>query len=148
MGRFAILLIAALVLVGCSKEHEPPSGRWIGHYETNQMMVAAWLEILPGGQVRVSAPDLLNIDGANEEARVGMRHRLASDLFDNWGQVQLRRYDFDGRTFRKQGGFAPQMEWDPKKKLMKLVFYFGMQRSIRIPMTEVKDFNDDPWLPS
>jgi hypothetical protein len=28
---------------------------------------------------------------------------------------------------------------------MKVVFYFGMQRSLRIVMHPVKDFSEDPW---
>ena len=51
MYRFAILLLAGLALAACSKEHDPPTGRWIGHYESPTVMVVAWLEILPGGFV-------------------------------------------------------------------------------------------------
>lgn len=146
MNRFAILLLAALTLAGCSKHHEPPTGRWIGHYESPTVMVVAWLEITPGGDVRVCAPDLLDIGEPTDEQKNVMRSRLANDLSDAWGQTKVRRYDFDGRVFRKQGGFAPQMEWDPLAQNMKLVFYFGMQRSIHIQMERVKDFNEEPWL--
>jgi len=147
MGRFAILLFAAaLALTSCSKEHQPPSGRWIGHFESESVMVVAWLEITPAGDVRVSAPDLLDPGDPPEDQRAMMHSRLANDLSDSWGDVKMRRYDFDGHVFRKPGGFAPQMEWDSRTKQMKLVFYFGMQRSIRIPMSPVKDFNEDPWL--
>ncbi len=146
MHRFAILLCAALLLGDCSKYHEPPTGRWIGHYESPSVMVVAWLEILPGGDVRVSAPDLLDIGEPTAEQKAVMRVRLANDLSDAWGEVKVRRYDFDGHVFRKPGGFAPQMEWDPLTHDMKLVFYFGMQRSIRIDMKRVKDFSEEPWL--
>lgn len=147
MRRFAILLLAGLVLAGCSRHHAPPAGRWIGHYESPSVMVVAWLEIMPSGDVRVSAPDLLDPGDPPDEQRTEMRSRLASDLSDNWGDVALRRYEFDGHVFRKPGGVAPQMEWNPLTRQMKLVFYFGMQRSIRIPMTPVKEFTEDPWLP-
>jgi len=147
MRRFAILLIAGLLLGACSKEHEPPRGRWIGHYESPQVMVVAWLEILPSGDVHVSAPDFLDIGDPTPEQRDAMHKRLASDLSDGWNDVKLRRYDFDGHVFRKQGGVAPQMEWDGHKQEMKVVFYFGMQHAIRIPMTPVKNFGEDPWLP-
>ncbi len=146
MGRFAILLMVGLLAVGCSREHEPPTGRWIGHYESPSVMVVAWLEILPGGDVRVSAPDLLDPGDLTDEQRQEAHKRLANDLFDSWGDVKLRRYEFNGHVFRKLGGVAPQMEWDPQTRQMKLVFYFGMQRSMRIPMTPVKDFNEEPWL--
>jgi hypothetical protein len=146
MNRFAILLIAALALVGCSKQHEPPTGRWIGHYESPTVMVVSWLEILPGGDVRICAPDLLDIGQPPDDQRAAMHSRLANDLSEAWGEIKKRRYDFDGRVFRKQGGFAPQMEWDPLTQNMKVVFYFGMQRSIHIQMQRVKDFNEEPWL--
>jgi len=145
MRRFAVLLIAGLVLVACSRAPQPPVGRWVGNYESPSVMVDAWLEILPGGSVRVCAPDILDVGTPSEEDRGAMHVRLASELSDAWGEVKLRSYDFDGRVFRKPGGFAPQMEWDPATKRMKLVFYFGMQRSIRIEMRAVKEFNEDSW---
>lgn len=152
MRRFAILtvaclLIAGLTLVGCSKQHQPPQGRWIGRYESPAVMVVAWLEILPSGQVRISAPDFLDIGDRTDVQLREMHKRLASDLSDGWSEVKLRQYDFDGRVFRKPGGVSPQMEWDPDKQEMKVVFYFGMSHSIRIPMQPVKNFGEDPWLP-
>ncbi len=147
MRRFAVLLLAGLVLVGCSEHHVPPTGRWMGHYESPSVMVDAWLEILPNGQVRISAPDLLYPGDPSDEERAEMRGRVASDLSDAWDEVALRRYDFDGHVFRKPGGIAPQMEWNAETHQMKLVFYFGTQHSIRIVMAPVKDFSEDPWLP-
>ncbi len=147
MRRFAILLIAVFVLAGCSKSHQVPSGRWIGHYESSSVMVVAWLEITPDGDVRVSAPDILDPGEPSDELRETAHKRLADELYDGWGSVPSRRYEFNGHIFRKPGGFAPQMEWNPGTKQMKVVFYFGMQRSIRITMTPVKDFTEDPWLP-
>jgi hypothetical protein len=146
MRRFAILLIAGLVLVGCSKSHQPPSGRWIGHLDSPAVMVDAWLEISPAGDVRVSAPDILDPGEPSDEQRQAAHKRLANQVYDDWGGVVPRHYEFDGETFRKPGGVAPQMEWDSGSQQMKLVFYFGMQRSIRIAMSPVKNFNDDPWL--
>lgn len=147
MRRFAILLLAGLLLGACTKHYDPPTGRWIGHYESPQVVVVAWMEILPTGEVRVSAPDYLDVGEPTSDQRDSMHKRLASDLSDSWAEVKTRRYDFDGRVFRKEGGVAPQMEWDPDKKEMKVVFYFGMQHSIRIPMTPVKNFGEEPWLP-
>jgi hypothetical protein len=147
MRRFAILLLAGLLLGSCAEKHQPPVGRWIGHYESPTVMVVAWLEITPAGEVRVSAPDFLDIGDRTDDQLREMHKRLAYDLSEGWGEVKLRQYDFDGRVFRKLGGVAPQMEWDPVTKDMKVVFYFGMSHSIRIPMQPVKNFNEDPWLP-
>ena len=145
MRRFSILLLAAVALVACSRQPAPPQGRWIGNYESPAVMVEAWLEILPGGTVRVSAPDLTDIGSPTDEERAVMHARLASQLSDDWNDVVPRKFDFDGRVFRKPGGFAPQMEWNPETRQMKVVFYFGMQRSLRIVMHPVKDFSEDPW---
>jgi hypothetical protein len=108
-------------------------------------MVDAWLEILPNGTVRICAPDILDVGDPSQEDRTAMHARLAQDLSDAWGEVKLRTYDFDGHIFRKPGGFAPQMEWNPKKREMKLVFYFGTQKSIHIDMKPVNDFSEDRW---
>ena len=150
MGRFAILLIGllscGLFISGCSESHKPPSGRWIGHLDSPAVMVDAWLEITPNGDVKVSAPDILDPGEPTDEQREAAHKRLANQVYDDWGSVHARHYEFDGHTFRKPGGVAPQMEWDPSSQKMKLVFYFAMQRSIRIAMSEVKDFNQDTWL--
>lgn len=145
MCRFAILLLTGLLLVACSGKPQPPTGRWVGNFESPSVMVDAWLEVQSDGSVRICAPDILDGGTPSDEDRAAMHSRLVADLTDAWGEVQLRHYDFDGRVFRKPGGFAPQMEWDPKRQKMRLVFYFGMQRSIRIDMRSVKDFSEDPW---
>jgi hypothetical protein len=145
MRRFSILLLAAFALAACSKQPVPPHGRWIGNYESPSVMVDAWLEIQPGGMVRVSAPDLTNIGSPTDEERALLHVRLASGLSDGWNDVLPRKFDFDGRVFRKPGGIAPQMEWNPKTQQMTVVFYFGTQRSLRIVMHSVKDFDEDPW---
>ena len=148
MRRVALLLLAAIALIACSKPPPPPQGRWIGHYESEAVMVDAWLEILPNGSVRISAPDLTGIGTPTDEERALMHTRLAAVLAKEWDGVEARKFDFDGKVFRKPGGVAPQMEWDPKTKQMKTVFYFGMQRSIRIPMRAVRDFSEDAWSDS
>ena len=144
MRKFALAILTALTLVACSRS-APPAGRWEGVYETNDTMIAARLEIGADGQVKASAPDLLDIGNASGEERVGMRQKLAGDLAAGWGDVVPRKLDFDGETFRKPGGIAPQMIWKEKSKQMFLVVYLGTQPSIRIAMKSVGDFSDDPW---
>ncbi|MGC9953137.1 MAG: hypothetical protein ABSD21_02510 [Rhizomicrobium sp.] len=146
MHRFAILLLIGLgVLVACSRPAQPPVGRWIGNYDAPDVMVDARLEIDKDGMVRASAPDLLDVGQVSDEDRAAMHTRLAVDLAESWDEAEPRSMDFDGRVFRKPGGIAPQMEWDPNTKQMKLVFYFGTKHSIRIPMRAVDDFGRDPW---
>jgi hypothetical protein len=106
-------------------------------------MIAARLEIEDDGQVRVSAPDLLDIGSASDEDRPAMRQKLAADLDAGWGDVAPRPMDFDGEKFRKPGGIAPQMIWKPGN--MQLVIYLGTRPAIRIPMRKVDDFSDNPF---
>jgi hypothetical protein len=74
-----------------------------------------------------------------------MHERLAGDLIAGWSEVTPRKMDFDGETFRKPGGIAPQMIWKAKRKQMLLVVYIGTQPSFRIPMREVGDFSENPF---
>ena len=146
MHRFAILLLLGLgVLAACSRPAQPPVGRWIGHYDAPDVMVDARLEITKDGLVRASAPDLLDVGEISDEARVATHARLAAELAESWDEAEPRAMDFDGQVFRKPGGVAPQMEWDPQTRQMKVVFYFGTKHSIRIPMRAVDDFDKDPW---
>jgi len=146
MRRVAILLLLGLgALVACSRPAQPPAGRWIGNYDSPEVMVDARVEIGKDGLVRASAPDLLDIGQVTDEERSAMHARLADDLAQNWDEAEPRPMDFDGRVFRKPGGVAPQMEWNPQSKEMKLVFYFGTMHSIRIAMHAVGDFASDPW---
>jgi hypothetical protein len=146
MRRIAILLLAGLAIcAACSPNVKPPAGRWIGVYDSGGVMVDARLEILPDGTVRVSAPDILGAVDISEGERLALHARLATELDETWGEAKPRQMEFDGRVFRKPGGYASQMEWDPKSKEMILVFYFGMHKSIRIALMPVENFSEDPW---
>jgi len=141
--RIAVLaFLTAITLAACSHP-KPPAGKWEGTYESNDTMIAARLEIAGGGQVRVSAPDLLDIGSAADEDRPAMRQKLAADLDAAWGDVAPRTMDFDGTIFRKPGGIAPQAIL--KSGRMELVVYIGTQPGIHIAMRKVDEFSDDPW---
>jgi len=144
MRRFAVLILAALALGACSKP-APPAGRWAGQYEARDILVDSRLEIEKDGQVRVSAPYLEDVGDASDEDRAGMRARLASDLAEGWDEVAARPMDFDGRVFRKPGGVAPQIEWNPDQQRMTIVVYFGRRPALRFVLRAVDDFTADPW---
>ena len=146
MQRVAILFLLGLgALVACSRSTQPPVGRWIGHYDAPDVMVDVRLEINTDGSVRASAPDLLDVGQVSDQDRVALHARLAADLEASWNDAKPRAIDFDGRVFRKPGGIAPQMMWNPDTKQMNLIFYFGTKHSISIPMHAVEDFSNDPW---
>jgi len=139
---FSALCLATLA--GCSASKQPPIGRWEGTYETDDDMVVVRVEILSSGSIYLSAPDAMDIAAVPANQRGPMRERLASSLAESWGEVEPRTFDFDGRVFRKPGGIAPQMEWNPDSKTMTVVIYLGM-KTARIPLRQVKDFSADPW---
>lgn len=139
------LILGAAVLNACAPAKTPPTGRWIGNYDVPGVMVDARLEIQPDGRVRVSAPNLVNVTVNGEAQRVVLHAKLAAQLDRDWRLVEPRKMDFDGKVFRKPGGVAPQMEWNPETKTMILVFYFGMHKAVRITMQPVESYADDPW---
>ena len=143
MRRFVLVLLSALALAACSHP-APPQGRWEGTYESADAIIAARLEIEADGQVRVSAPNLLDVGPADRDAA---RAKLAAGLASAWDQVAPRPMDFDGETFRKPGGIAPQMVWKAKKKQMAVVVYLGARPGLSIPLREVPDFSDNPFAP-
>jgi hypothetical protein len=144
-GIAVLLCIGLAVVAACSRPEKPPTGRWIGNYENTDVMVDVRLEILPDGTVKVSAPNITDAGEISDMDRFALHKRLADQLEESWYKVEPRPMDFDGTTFRKVGGVAPQMEWSPQTKIMTLVFYFGMHKSIRIVMSPTVDFSDDPW---
>ena len=143
--RFAAALLALLALGACSKP-VPPVGKWEGGYERGGDMVAARVEILPGGLVKVMAPDITNAMGSREQIDE-FRARLAADLVNGWSEVKPRSFDFDGDTFRKPGGVAPQMVWDKATNQMTLELFIGARPALPVPLRPVSDFHDNP-LPS
>ena len=146
MRRFAAAVLSVLcfaVIVGCAHK-QPPVGRWEGTYETDDDMVVVRLEIAANGTIYLSAPDAMDIGGTPPDQRGPMRDKLAATLSSSWSGVEGRTMDFDGRVFRKPGGLAPQMEWNPDSQKMTVVVYLGM-KTIRIPVHAVKDFSDNPW---
>jgi hypothetical protein len=144
MRKIALAALTVLVLASCS-HRKPPVGRWEGTYETADIMIAARFEVESDGQVRVSAPDLLDIGSTPQEERPALRERLAGDLASGWERVAPRPMDYDGQTFRKPGGIAPQAVWNAKTKAMQLVVYLGTRPGIHIPMRRVDEFSDNPW---
>ncbi len=140
--RVAILL-AGLLLAGCSRP-APPVGKWEGGYEAGGDMVAARVEVLASGRVRVMAPDITNAIGSREQID-NFRAQLAADLVNGWSAVAPRTFDFDGKTFRKPGGVAPQMEWDKETNQMVLELFIGARPALPVPLRPVADFHDNPF---
>ncbi len=146
--RFAAILFATLTslilgLAACSKP-QPPVGKWEGGTESGGDLVVARVEILPSGQVKVMAPDLTNAVGSR--AQIEEFHaRLAADLANGWSGVAPRSFEFDGKTFRKPGGFAPQMVWDKSTNQMTLELYIGARAAMPVPLRPVDDFHDNPF---
>ena len=142
-----LALAGAFVLVtltGCSKP-QPPVGRWEGGYQFAGTLVAARVEVMPDGQVRVSAPDITNLDLAKPDRLVALRQELAADLATGWDGIAPRPFDFDGKTFRKPGQIAPQMVWDKKTNQMELKLYIGANPAMPVPLRPVPGFHDNPW---
>jgi hypothetical protein len=142
--RKSIVLLALLLLTACAKP-TPPQGRWEGGYDGNGVLVAARVEIGPDGMVKVSAPDVTNADAARPAQLQEMRARLGADLATAWDVVQARPFDFDGTTFRKPGGVAPQMVWDKNSNQMTLEIYIGANPALAVPLRPVNNFHDNPW---
>jgi hypothetical protein len=144
MRSFLAFVVAALVLSSCSHP-APPPGRWEGTYESADALLAARVEIGADGGVRVSAPDLEGIDNLSADDLAAAKQKLADGLASGWDNVAPRQFDFDGSTFRKPGGIAPQMKWDANAKQMTLVVYIGRNPSVDIPLRAVSDFSSNPW---
>jgi hypothetical protein len=145
MRNFARLLCLGLVLALAACSHpKPPAGRWEGAYESDDTMVVARLEIASSGTILVSAPNAQDLSSLSADDKAATRQKLAQSLVADWDSVQPRTLDFDGTTFRKPGGTAPQMEWDAANKHMTLIVYFGTS-SVRIPLHAVSQFSDNPW---
>jgi hypothetical protein len=143
MTKPLLFAILALTLAACSKP-APPVGKWEGGTESGGTIVAARVEILPGGQVKVSAPDITYITG-NRDQIDELRARLSAGLVNGWSEVAPRTFDFDGTTFRKPGGIAPQMVWDKASNAMTLELFIGARPALPIPLRPVSDFHDNPF---
>jgi len=146
--RFAALLLAALAFIvlgvsACSKP-KPPVGKWEGGTQSGGTLVVARVEILPNGQVKVMAPDITNAIGPRDRVDE-LRARLAADLANGWSEVRPRSLEFDGKTFRKPGGIAPQMVWDKGSNQMTLELYIGANPAMPVPLRPVDDFHDNPF---
>ena len=138
-----LFLALAATLAACSKP-TPPVGKWEGGYEGGGTVVAARVEVMSGGQVKVSAPDITNATGTLEQIEE-LRARLAADLTNSWSDVRPRSFEFDGTTFRKPGGIAPQMVWDKASNQMILELFIGTRPALPVPLRPVADFHDNPF---
>jgi len=143
MKKAWLFVILAAALAGCGKP-QPPVGKWEGGYESGGDLVVARVEILPSGQVKVMAPDITNAIGPREQVN-RLRAQLAADLANGWSEVGPRSFDFDGKTFRKPGGVAPQMVWDKATNQMTLQLYIGARPALPVPLRPVDGFHDNPF---
>jgi len=141
--RLMLFAAALIALTACSKP-SPPVGKWEGGTESGATVVAARVEVLASGAVRVSAPDVTNAIGSRAEIDA-YRQRLAAELANGWPDVKPRHFDFDGKTFRKPGGYAPQMVWDKDTNQMTLELYIGANPALPVVLRPVSDFHDSPW---
>ena len=85
----AFPVLALLVLTACSKP-QPPQGRWEGGYERGGTLVAARVEIGADGLIKVSAPDITNMQDAKPERLQRVREELSADLVTAWDTVEPR----------------------------------------------------------
>jgi hypothetical protein len=138
------VFLSLLLLAGCS-DPQPPTGKWEGGYDSDGTIVVARVEIGPGGLVKVSAPDLTNLESAKPEQMAMQRSRLAAELAHLWPEVKPRRFDFDGTTFRIPGRVAPQMVWDKSSNQMTLQLYFGANPALPVVLRPVDEFHDNPF---
>jgi len=143
MTKRLLFAVAAMTLASCGKP-QAPVGKWEGGYESGGDLVAARVEILPSGGIKISAPDVTNAMG-NREQIDAMRAQLAADLANGWSGIDPRSFDFDGKTFRKPGGVAPQMIWDKDTNQMTLELYIGARPAMPVPLRPVSDFHDNPF---
>ena len=143
MVKALVFVVLAVALSGCGKA-PPPVGKWEGGYEAGGDLVAARVEILPSGQVKVMAPDITNAIGPRDQINQ-LRPQLAADLANGWSEVTPRSFDFDGKTFRKPGGVAPQMVWDKATGQMTLELYIGARPALPVPLRPVDGFHDNPF---
>jgi hypothetical protein len=142
--RRSLVLLVFVVLAACSKP-SPPPGRWEGGYSGGGILVAARVEIGADGQVRLSAPDVTNLQNVKPEQLQQQRDTLAADLASGWDGVAPRQFDFDGKTFRKPGGIAPQMIWNKDTNQMTLELYIGANPALPVMLRPVDGFHDNPW---
>ena len=143
-GAILVVGLCLATMLACSRTKLPTS-RWEGSYESADVMVVARLEIDSKGQIFLSAPDEMGIGAVSADDRQALRKRLADGLAAAWGVAEPRVFDFDGRVFRKPGGIAPQLEWNPDENRMTAIIYLGLRPSIRIPLHAVAAFSDNPW---
>jgi len=144
MRTILALLLVAVALTGCSKP-TPPQGRWEGGYDDGSTFIAARMEIGADGLVRVSAPDVTDEQIGSKDDQLQMRETMAERLAGAWGEIAPRHMDFDGTTFRKPNGIAPQAEWDKASKTMTLYVYIGTRPVIKMMLRPVDEFSDNPW---
>ena len=140
--RLIVASLAGLAALAACSSPERPIGRWEGVYEDAALIVAVRLEIAPSGEVRVSAPNAITGEDAAAAGldRNALRVRLLDGLARSWPKVGPLPLDFDGKSFHKPGGVAPQLEWDAKARAMTMIYYSGNRSSVRVPLTKVEDF--------
>ena len=144
MTRTLTAFTLLLLLAGCGKP-QPPVGKWEGGIQGGGTIVAARVEITANGLVRVSAPDVTNLDDAKPEAIRDALAEAQADLVNGWAEVKPREFEFDGKTFHEAKRVAPAMVWDKTTNTMTLQVYIGRNPALPVSLRPVTEFHDSPF---
>jgi hypothetical protein len=134
-------LVVGLFLAGCSKP-QPPVGKWEGGTQSGGVLIVARVEIAANGLVRVSAPDVTNVDETKPDAVRDALSELQADLLNGWPEVKPREFTFDGKTFHEPNRVAPAMVWDKPTNTMTLQVYIGRNPALPVSLRPVPEFHD------
>lgn len=136
---FATLLAVLAFLSGCSGS-QAPVGRWEGHFESAEWLVAVRLQVDKGNIIHATALSV-GVAGVSGMQRLELTQKIKSRLVEEWPAAAGGEIDYyrDG-TLRRKGGFAPLFTFDPADRTMTFYFYAHGKLTERIKLYPVTSF--------
>ena len=141
LGKIALMGLLIWLLAGCSSE-EAPVGRWEGHLESSDWILAVRLQVEPGNIIRATA---LSVDVS--EASLAEREQTARTIKRalpvQWETATRGEVRFNNNILTRKNGTAPLFVYAPEDRSMTFNFYAFGKLTKRVHLNPVEEFTSE-----
>lgn len=137
----ALMGLLVWLLAGCSSE-QAPVGRWEGHLESNDWILAVRLQVEPGNTIRATALSV-DVSEASLAERAQTARTIKRALIVQWQTATRGDVRFSNNILTRKSGTAPLFVYSPEDKSMTFNFYAFGKLTKRVHLEPVEEFTTE-----
>jgi hypothetical protein len=141
LGNTALMGLLVWLLAGCSSE-QAPVGRWEGHLESSDWILAVRLQVEPGNTIRATALSV-DVSEASLAERAQTARTIKRALIVQWQTATRGDVRFSNNILTRKSGTAPLFVYSPEDKSMTFNFYAFGKLTKRVYLEPVEEFTTE-----